>query len=57
VQETQSKWEQYEEIASQLLEWLQDVTDLMLDKNFPTTYNELKVVSELYILKPTSDDR
>jgi len=37
------KWEEYEEIASSLVDWLQEVTDLMLDKNFPTTYNELKV--------------
>jgi len=37
------KWEEYEEIASSLLDWLQQATELMLDKNFPATYNELRV--------------
>jgi len=46
-QESQMKWEEYEEIASSLLDWLQQATSLMLDKNFPTTYNELKVYSHL----------
>jgi len=39
------KWEEYEEIASSLVEWLQAVTDMMLDRNFPATYNELKVIT------------
>jgi len=49
VQETQEKWEEYEEIASSLLEWLQEVTDLMLDKNYPTSYQELKVLTSIII--------
>jgi len=48
MQETQIKWEEYEEIASSLVDWLQDVTELMLDRNFPSTYNELKVSLSLY---------
>jgi len=42
-QETQSKWEEYEEVASSLLDWLQGTTKSMLDKNLPATFNELKV--------------
>jgi len=43
VQESQVKWEEYVEIASSLLDWLKEATNLMLDRNIPTTYNELKV--------------
>jgi len=49
-QETQMKWEEYEEIASSLLDWLQNVTGLTLDRNLPTTYNELKVLMLLKLL-------
>jgi len=44
------KWEEYEEIASSLLDWLQNITALMLDRNLPTTYNELKVLISLQLL-------
>jgi len=44
------KWEEYEEVASSLLDWLQQATDLMFDKNFPTTFNELKVCMSLSLL-------
>lgn len=43
-QETQAKWEEYEEIASSLVDWLQVVTPRMLVRNLPTTYDELKVL-------------
>jgi len=49
-QETQMKWEEYEEIASSLLDWLQNVTGPTLDRNLPTTYNELKVLMLLQLL-------
>jgi len=50
------KWEVYEEVASSLLDWLQQATSLMLDRNFPTTYNELRVCVFLYLLLVMADD-
>jgi len=50
------KWEEYEEIASSLLDWLQEASSLMLDRSFPTTYNELKVQLSLSLLPVMADD-
>ncbi|KAK2164152.1 hypothetical protein LSH36_68g10066 [Paralvinella palmiformis] len=40
--ERQLKWDEYRDLASKLLHWLQDSTVLMLDRNFPTTLIEMK---------------
>jgi len=50
LQETQMKWEEYEEIASSLVDWLQHATDLMLDRKLPSSFNELKVCIDQCLL-------
>ena len=44
------KWEEYEEIASSLVDWLQHATDLMLDRKLPSSFNELKVCIDQCLL-------
>jgi hypothetical protein len=43
--EAQLKLEEYEEVAGSLIGWIRDATTLMLDRNFPRTYTELKMYS------------
>jgi len=49
VQERQLKWDEYRDLASKLLHWLQDSTVMMLDRNFPTTLIEMKVYLLLFL--------
>ena len=44
-QERQLRWEEYRELAQSLLHWLRDATAMMLDRNFPATLIEMKVLS------------